>query len=203
MGLAEIFRSKGLSMANCGFLKLNAIFPVMLGLAHATVAFWCKSDVSASVVAAMPGDEAKVPLFVAAFMPLWSIILSIVALQALAAVAPNGYESQRGRAQKAPGEIERAGNPGWIERVQSAQYNNWESTIGMICSFYVATELKLSAPLFAKLATLFFWCRIVYPIPYALDVDMMRTQIWLTGLYATAMVAFAALFPDTIIPLLT
>ena len=36
----------------------------------------------------------------------------------------------------------------------------------MICSFYVATELKLSAPLFAKLATLFFWCRIVYPIPY-------------------------------------
>ena len=113
--------------AQCGFLKLNAIFPVMLGLAHATVAFWCKSDVSASVVAAMPGDEAKVPLFVAAFMPLWSIILSIVALQALAAVAPNGYESQRGRAQKAPGEIERAGNPGWIERVQSAQDNNWES----------------------------------------------------------------------------
>ena len=32
------------------------------------------------------------------------------------------------------------------ERVQAAQYNNWESTIGMICSFYVATELKL-APL--------------------------------------------------------
>ena len=24
---------------------------------------------------------------------------------------------------------------------------------------------------------------LVYPLPYALDVDLVRTQVWLTGLY--------------------
>ena len=50
---------------------------------------------------------------------------------AFAALAPNGYQSQIGRAAKAPGAIEELGFPGsgWIERVQSAQYNTWESAI--------------------------------------------------------------------------
>ena len=44
-------------------------------------------------------------------------------------------------------------------------------------------------------------CRLVYPLPYALDVDLVRTQVWLTGLYATIMVAACTLYPETMQPL--
>ncbi|KAH8074739.1 MAPEG-like protein [Aureococcus anophagefferens] len=181
MGIGDAFRAAGLSFADCGFLKLNAFFPVMLGLAHASVAGFCKGDVGAAAVAAMPVPAAKVPR---------------------SAVAPNGYESQRSRSQKAPGAIVAAGNPAWIERVQAAQYNTWEATIGMLAAWFVAKECGLAEDLFAKLATLFLGIRVAYPVVYALDLDLLRTQLWLTGLYATAMIAFAALFPDTVAPLL-
>ena len=35
---------------------------------------------------------------------------------------------------------------------------------------------------FFKLNAL-FPIMLVYPLPYALDVDLIRTQVWLTGLY--------------------
>ena len=202
MGIGDAFRAAGLSFADCGFLKLNAFFPVMLGLAHASVAGFCKGDVGAAAVASMPVPAAKVPLLVAAIMPLLAVVIAIVALEALSAVAPNGYESQRSRSQKAPGAIVAAGNPAWIERVQAAQYNTWEATIGMLAAWFVAKECGLAEDLFAKLATLFLGIRVAYPVVYALDLDLIRTQLWLTGLYATAMVAFASLFPDTVVPLL-
>ena len=72
----------------------------------------------------------------------------------------------------------------------------------MLGAFAAAKELGLGEGLFAELATLFLLLRLFYPIPYALDVDLVRTLVWLTGFYATTMAAFAALFPDTIIPLL-
>ena len=99
----------------------------------------------------------------------------------------SGYQSQIGRAAKAPGAIEELGFPGsgWIERVQSAQYNTWESAILAVCCFVVAIEEKLTPSLFSELAALLLVCRLVYPLPYALDVDLVRTQVWLTGLYVT------------------
>ena len=97
----------------------------------------------------------------------------------------SGYQSQIGRAAKAPGAIEELGFPGsgWIERVQSAQYNTWESAILAVCCFVVAIEEKLTPSLFSEFAALLLVCRLVYPLPYALDVDLVRTQVWLTGLY--------------------
>ena len=137
------------------------------------------------------------------FIPVYAILLSIIALEGLAALAPNGYQSQIGRAAKAPGAIEELGFPGagWIERVQSSQYNTWESAILAVCCFVVAIEEKLTPSLFSELAALLLVCRLVYPLPYALDVDLVRTQVWLTGLYATIMVAACALYPETMQPL--
>ena len=197
MTFADKIRAKGFSLADCKFFKLNALFPIMLGLAHATTALWCGSGLAAAVVAAIPIESEKVPLFTIFVLPVYAILLSIVALEGLAALAPNGYQSQIGRAAKAPGAIEELGFPGsgWIERVQSAQYNTWESAILAVCCFFVASEEKLTPSLFSELAALLLVCRLVYPLPYALDVDLARTQIWLTGLYATIMVAACALYP--------
>ncbi len=185
MTFADKIRAKGFSLADCKFFKLNALFPIMLGLAHATVALWCGSGLAAAVVGAIPVSSDKVPLFTVFFLPVYAILLSIIALEGLAALAPNGYQSQIGRAAKAPGAIEELGFPGsgWIERVQSAQYNTWESAILAVCCFFVGIEEKLTPSLFSELASLLLVCRLVYPLPYALDIDLVRTQVWLTGLY--------------------
>ena len=58
-----------------------------------------------------------------------------------------------------------------------------ESAILAVCCFVVAIEEKLTPSLFSELAALLLVCRLVYPLPYALDVDLVRTQVWLTGLY--------------------
>ena len=57
---ADSIRAKGFSLADCKFLKLNALFPVMLGLAHATCALWCGSGLAGSVVSAIPVADEKV-----------------------------------------------------------------------------------------------------------------------------------------------
>ena len=142
------------------------------------------------------------PFFVIAVLPLMAVVLAVIAILGITIFAPKGYESQWSRVQKAPGALATSGLPGWIERVQGAQYNTYEACIHMLCTFYIAQSLNLPSLLFAKLASFFLVCRAVYPIVYALDIDMLRTQAWMTGLYAVSMVAFAALFPDTIMPIL-
>ena len=166
----------------------------MLGLAHATVALWCGSGLAAAVVA-IPVADLKVPLFTIMFIPVYAILLSIVALEGLAALAPNGYQSQIGRAAKAPGAIEELGFPGsgWIERVQSSQYNTWESAILAVCCFVVAIEEKLTPSLFSSSRRLLV-CRLVYRCPTRwTSTSPARRR--LTGLYATIMVAACALYP--------
>ena len=58
--VADKLRAQGFSLADCKFLKLNALFPVMLGLAHATCALWCGSGLAAAVVGAVPVADEKV-----------------------------------------------------------------------------------------------------------------------------------------------
>ena len=70
------------------------------------------------------------------------------------------------------------------------------------CKFFkLNAQEKLTPSLFSEFAALLLVCRLVYPLPYALDVDLVRTQVWLTGLYATIMVAACALYPETMQPL--
>ena len=59
MTFADKIRAKGFSLADCKFFKLNALFPIMLGLAHATTALWCGSGLAAAVVGAIPVADTR------------------------------------------------------------------------------------------------------------------------------------------------
>ena len=72
----------------------------------------------------------------------------------------------------------------------------------MICTFYVGASLGVPKLLFAKLASLFLALRVAYPVAYALDLDLLRTQLWLTGVYVCFVAAFAGLFPESALPML-
>ena len=206
--MAETLRSMGLSFKDTGFVKLNTWFPPMLAAAHFTVTSWCKSPISVSAIELLPVPMEKVPYFVIAIMPLLAILCAIIALEATSALAPTGYQSQAPRDQKGKLDDIFGGKHGWISRLQAAQYNTFEASLCLVCSSFVAASLEhgktlaVSKLLFAKIATLFLCVRLVYPVCYALDLDMFRTQLWLTGTYAVFMLSFAALFPETILPML-
>ena len=101
----------------------------------------------------------------------------------ITAVSPKGYDNQQPRRQKAPGALAAAGSPAGIDRIIAAQYNTFEACTYMLCTFYVGASLSVPKLLFAKLASLILALRLVYPVAYYLDLDLLRTQIWLTGLY--------------------
>ena len=200
--MATFLRNLGLSFADVSFVKLNVFFGPMVLLSHAIVTTWCKSDMSLAAVNQMPVPAEFVPFFVVILMPIIAIICAIVALQALSAIGPNGYQSQKGREQKEASNLSKANLPEWIARIQAAQYNTFECCIYMLCTFFVAKELGVPKLLFAKIATLLVLLRVIYPVFYATDLDMFRTQAWLTGLHACMLLGFAGLFPDTILPML-
>ena len=77
-----------------------------------------------------------------------------------------------------------------------------QACIYLICTFYVGASLGVPKLLFAKLASLFLALRVAYPVAYALDLDLLRTQLWLTGVYVCFVVAFAGLFPESALPML-
>ena len=77
-----------------------------------------------------------------------------------------------------------------------------QACIYMLCTFWIAGLHDVPKLLFAKIATLFLFLRLAYPFFYALDLDFFRTQAWLTGLYAAIFLGCAALFPDTVLPML-
>ena len=200
--MASMMRSMGLSFKDTGFVKLNIWFPPLLAAAHFTVTSWCKSPISVTAMEQLPVPMEKVPYFVAAVMPLLAVFCAIVCAEATAAIGPNGFQSQSPREQKA------LDTHAWIARLRAAQYNTFEAVQCMLCSFFVASSLEhgkdlaVSKLLFAKIATLFLCVRLLYPVCYVLDLDLFRTQLWLTGTYAVAMLSFAALFPETILPML-
>ena len=201
MTIAEDLRFAGLSLANMNFVKLNVFFPVMGAIGFFTVTKWVSSELSTSAVNAMPVAADKVPYFVVAVMPLLAVMCAIAVIFGLAIKAPNGYESQSSRLQKAPGAMAAKGLPGWLDRVQDAQYNTFEAAITMVCSFFVASSLNLEPTLYAKLATLVLLLRVAYPFAYGMDIDIVRTQLWLTALIALVVCSFGALFPETVLPL--
>ena len=195
--LASAARAAGLTFEDVGFFKLNAWFPVLLVNAHFCVVSWCKSSVATSAVAMMPVPPAKVPFFVITVMPIIAVVCTIVAIQSIAAIKPKGTTRNRS------GSLAAQGLPAWLDRMQQAQYNTWEACIYTVSTFYVAGSLGLQEALFAKMATLFLLIRVLYPVAYALDLDFFRTALWLTGINTCLMTAFAALFPESVVPMFT
>ena len=195
--VASALRSAGLSFVEVSFLKLNAWFPVLGVVAHLSLVSWCRSSVATSAVAMMPVPPEKVPFFVITAMPIVAVMCTIVVIQSVAAIKPKG--TTRGRT----GSLASQGLPAWLDRVQQAQYNTWEACIYTVSTFYVAASLDLSETLFAKMATLLLLIRVLYPIVYGLDLDFLRTTLWLMGIHTCLMTAFAGLFAESVVPMLT
>eukprot|EP00939_MAST-03C_sp_MAST-3C-sp1_P002929 g2929.t1 len=193
----------GLSLANVGFVKFNAAFPILLGATHISLkAFTSDAFVSNLATGFVPVSQDKIPFFVVACLPVIAYVCSIGAIMGLTIYSKTGYESQNSRIQKEPGNLAKAGVPKWISYLQSAQLNTWEACIYAIGSVFVSSSLSFPKDLAAKLCTFFLICRIVYPVFYVLDLDLFRTFAWFAGYYAMLLLAFGALYPGTIVPLL-
>ena len=90
-----------------------------------------------------------------------------------------------------------------MQRIARFARPTGEACIYTVSTFYVAASLDLSEALFAKMATLLLLIRVLYPIVYGLDLDFLRTTLWLMGIHTCLMTAFAGLFAESVVPMLT
>ena len=72
----------------------------------------------------------------------------------------------------------------------------------MLPAFWVAHSLQLEQVLFAKLAVLYMAFRVAYVALYALDSNALRTTSFMAALFSLQAIAFGALFPGKVLPLL-
>lgn len=259
MGLATYLRSIGLSFADVGFVKLNAFFPVMLGVAHFAVTAWCSSDASIAAVETMPvpmeKGVCKGKRHVLAAMQ-WvdghsGVVFALVAQAArICGISPpfvllllmrNGSLSDLpscstilrgaldaghchlmchhrlgGPVRRRPKRLPEPNWPGAKGHLQSRQV--WRATVDWAAAGSPVQHLRgvhlhdllllrrvrprrAKAP-FRQGGDPFPSAAHGLSVCYATDLDMLRTQIWLTGLHAMVLLGFAALFPDTVLPML-
>ena len=72
--------------------------------------------------------------------------------------------------------------------------------IYMLCTLVVCTNLNApSKSVVARTFAYFFLNRVLYPIVYALDLDIVRTLLWFNGLYACTALSLSAVFPGLIL----
>ena len=200
--MASVLNSVGLTLRNIGFVKFNALFPVLVAGAHFSLRAFVDAGLTDEIVARTGVSSKKFPFFVLALLPVIAILCAIVAILGLTIYGKNGYESHQSRAQKEPTNLKRSGVPLWIARVQGAQYNTWETCIFFMCTLYAAQNTGVSDKLITNTSAFVLAMRVVYPFFYAFDLDLFRTMTWYFALQAMVMIGFAGCFPNQILPLL-
>jgi uncharacterized MAPEG superfamily protein len=141
---------------------------------------------------------ASVPAFVAACMPILAFSVNLPVIMGLAASA-DGYENMMPRNAQSPDKLK---DFPLLFRFKSAHYNSVEACALMAPCFFAAQALKLDEIVFAKLSVLFLVCRVLYVFAYVLNSDALRTTIFMIGFFALSGIAFGALFPAEVLPLL-
>lgn len=120
-------------------------------------------------------------------MPDLFTVLFIVALlpMALAGVGgylrskePEGFDNQHPRQQQAK-------LTGMAARIIAAQQNAWEALIFYTAACVLAYVSGLYLDTLAYPATLFLLSRLLHPVFYALNMDKLRSLVFLLGWLAT------------------
>ena len=152
-----------------------------------------------AVLKGLPIATEKIPYVVAAALGPIIFISGLVPIMGLAVVAPDGYDNVNPRMMKSA-----EGMKAYpvLHRLQSAHQNTVECAAMAAPAFWVASTLGLESLLFAKLSALLLLARLAYFPFYAMGLDALRTTIFAVGFFATTLIGFAPIFPETILPLI-
>lgn len=181
-------------------MKLNLVFPPIIAGVGYILKLFVTSPIVESTLKSLPFAVDKIPFIVAAAFPPLIFISGIVPAMGLAALETGGYDNQHPRMMRsATGAIQKYPT---LFRMQSAHQNTIECAAMMTPAFWVASTLGLDNLLFAKLASLVLLARVAYFPAYGIGLDALRTCLFALAFFSITAIAFAPIFPNTILPLL-
>lgn len=113
-------------------------------------------------------------LFIVALLPM---VLACIGGY-LRSKQPEGFDNQHPRQQQAK-------LTGMAARVVAAQQNAWEALIFYTAACVLAYVSGVYLDTLAYPATLFLLSRLLHPVFYALNMDKLRSLVFMLGLLAT------------------
>lgn len=113
-------------------------------------------------------------LFIVALLPM---VLACVGGY-LRSKQPEGFDNQHPRQQQAK-------LTGMAARVVAAQQNAWEALIFYTAACVLAYVSGVYLDTLAYPATLFLLSRLLHPVFYALNMDKLRSLVFMLGWFAT------------------
>jgi uncharacterized MAPEG superfamily protein len=192
-GLEKISISGGL------FLFFAACPPIMAAGLGAIKFFVVSafSDSCLAILAASGVPAKNVPMFIAVMMVLVAWLSCFFALGVIAyCKKPEGYDNSMPRLLKNSAEFAKTYPVSY--RLQCAHNNSLEALNFMTPCFWAAHTLGLEEVLFAKLAVMFLFVRLVYIVMYAVDSNGLRTTVFTTGMTILILMVLGGLWPSTL-----
>ena len=174
------------------FLKVNAIFPVVLGGVFLAIKSYLASPLSDQLVAAYPVPVDQVPVFSAVLMAFYAFFSGIIAIMVTAAIT-NHMDNNTPRITRGPDLIKVSPV---AYRFMCVHNNSIEVVVYMIPCYWAALALKLDPLLFAKLSALLPPARALYSVFYVVDNDVLRSTSFVFQSESIFLIGFASMFPS-------
>jgi len=186
-----------------GFIWINLFIAPMLIGAPICISLFCKHPISDQLLKQVPVAVDKVPYLMMLGMVFMQFVCNIVCVMYIAAFRQGGYDNNTPR-EAQPKFLE---NHKFAARMKAAHFNTLEQIPIFATACFTAILLKLDPVLTAKLALLHNLSRVVYIVTYGLNIDIVRTFVFVVGFFSCIFMSAMAIFPGfsldaTIAPML-
>lgn len=181
-----------------GFVKVNLLFMPVVAIVAFVIPAFCKSKLAGDMLAAFPVSVEFVPYFILTVTVFGHWVMSACKGMAASIMTQEGYNNGNPRMSK---------GEGVLGRMHSAALNGFEANGYAACMVLVGSKLPtcgrgvtdpcISQDLFARLTLLYLLTRCVYYPVYAMDLDSVRSTVWLTGLCSLVAIGAAPFFGFT------
>lgn len=172
---------------------ISVVVPVFLAILEAEVKSQ-RTELSQVLVDKMPVPVQVVPYFCLMWILTTWFLMVLVFVMGIASTRPAGYDN------KSPRNMAKDKSLGWLYRIHCAEDNTTEFLGCFTLSLFVTDKLALNPLLVAKWSVLVILSRTVYPFCYAFNVDALRTSVFAVGFFASFVMGWTAIFPDSMLP---
>ena len=153
------------------------------------------SAASDTLLGLSPAPVDKLPYLCCLGMVLLSFLSNVPVVLYIAAFSNAGYDNSHPRKSQAMFLNEKHHPIAF--RLKSAHLNTSENIPVLATCVFIATALKLETVLLAKLSLFYMLCRIAYVLAYLLNLDMVRTLLFIVSLTSCVLMASIPIFPES------
>lgn len=171
---------------------LNITFPPIIIGSLVGMSKFLRDPISDQLLAQMPVDADKVPFLAMMVMILLAFFANLVVIFYIAIFRKGGYDNNHPREEQA----KFLQNHGFAARMKAAHNNTNENLPALAAGIFTAISLGLDKVLTAKMCIFYMINRIIFVVTYGLNLDLVRTVVYVMGFFTVLMMMAMSIFPE-------